>query len=159
MIATGTPTSSAPAMSTPQKYTAPPISSVATPSGTGFCSEMDTKASEYRTSCMDSVNEKITAVITPGQLTGSTTRSSAPNWLHPSIIAASSISNGTVLKNPMRSHVQNGIVKVGYTTTSDHQESWRWSSITTRGSGMNRMMADTRYVMKMAIPRFSANGR
>src|SRR2546426_12312135 len=81
---------------------------------------------------MDSVNEKITDVITPGQLTGSTTRRSAPNWPHPSIIAASSISNGTVLKNPMRSQVQNGIVKVGYTTTSDHQVSWRPSSLTTR---------------------------
>src|SRR5438445_13842050 len=107
---------------------------------------------------MDSVNEKITDVITPGQLTGSTTRRSAPNWPHPSIIAASSISNGTVLKNPMRSQVQNGIVKVGYTTTSDHQGSWRPSSLTTRESGMNRMIDGTRYVMKMAIARFSANG-
>ena len=58
----------------------------------------------------------------------------------------------------MRSQVQNGIVKVGYTTTSDHQVSWRPSSLTTRESGMNRMIDGTRYVMKMAIPRFSANG-
>src|SRR5213083_2587702 len=113
MIATGTPTSSAPAMSDPQKYTSPRINSVATPSGTGFWSEIEMNASEYRKSCMDSVNEKMIDVMSPGQLTGSTTRSSAPSWLQPSIIAASSISNGTVLKNPIRSHVQNGIVNVG----------------------------------------------
>src|SRR5438093_13489097 len=105
---------------------------------------------------MDSVNEKITDVITPGQLTGSTTRRSAPNWPHPSIIAASSISNGTVLKNPMRSQVQNGIVKVGYTTTSDHQVSWRPSSLTTRESGMNRMSAGKRDVIKKEIRRCHA---
>ena len=59
-------------------------------------------------------------------------------------MAASSISNGTVLKKPMSSHVQNGIVRVGYTTTSDHQESCRSSKLTTRASGMNRMMPGTR---------------
>ena len=53
------------------------------------------------------------AVMTPGQLTGSTTRSSAPSWPQPSTMAASSISKGTVLKKPISSHVQKGIVKVG----------------------------------------------
>jgi hypothetical protein len=90
------------------------------------------------------VNEKIVAVMSPGQLTGRTTRSSAPSWLQPSTMAASSISNGTVLKNPMSSQVQKGMVKVGYTTTSDHQLSCRSSVLTTRASGMNRMMAGTR---------------
>src|SRR6185436_1947066 len=102
----------------------PRISSVATPSGTGFSSDTDTKASEYRKSCIDSVNEKMIAVMMPGQLTGSTTRSSAPSCPQPSTMAASSISNGTVLKKPIKSHVQNGIVNVGYTTTSAHHESW-----------------------------------
>src|SRR5437773_12505462 len=107
---------------------------------------------------MDSVNEKITDVITPGQLTGSTTRRSAPNWPHPSIIAASSISNGTVVKNPMRGQVQNGIVKVGDTTTSDHQVSWRPRSLTTRGSGVSRMIDGAREVATIAISGFSALG-
>ena len=30
--------------------------------------------------------------------------------------------------------------------------------LTTRASGMNRMIAGTRYVMKIPMPRFSANG-
>ena len=90
------------------------------------------------------MNEKITAVTSPGQLTGRTTRSSAPSWPQPSTCAASSISNGTVLKNPISSQVQNGIVKVGYTTTSDHQESWSPSSLTTRASGRKRMIGGTR---------------
>src|SRR5512132_1351817 len=101
------------------------MSSVATPSGTGFCSEIDTNASEYRKSCIDSVNEKMIEVMIPGQLTGSTTRSSAPSWPQPSSMAASSISNGTVLKKPMSNQVQNGIVNVGYTTTRAHHESCR----------------------------------
>jgi hypothetical protein len=37
----------------------------------------------------------------------------APNKLQPSTIAASSISIGTPLKNPISNQVQNGIVKVG----------------------------------------------
>jgi len=37
----------------------------------------------------------------------------APKPLKPSIIACSSMSFGIVLKNPMRSQVQKGIVKVG----------------------------------------------
>ena len=98
------------------------------------------------------------AVMMPGQLTGSTTRSSAPNCPQPSTMAASSISNGTVLKKPISSQVQKGMVKVGYTTTSAHHESCRSSVLTTRASGMNRMMAGTRYVMKIPMPRFSANG-
>src|SRR5437588_8102763 len=84
--------------------------SVATPSGTGFWSETDTKTSEYRKSCMVRVNAKITAVRIPGQLTGMTVRSRALSRPHPSTWAASSISGGTVLKNPLSSHVQYGTV-------------------------------------------------
>ena len=51
------------------------------------------------------------------------------------------------------------IEEAGYTTNSDHQVSWRPSSLTTRESGMNRMIAGTRYVMKIAIPKFSAKDR
>jgi hypothetical protein len=59
------------------------------------------------------VKAKITDVRTPGRLTGSTTRISALSWPHPSTRAASSISTGTVLKKPIMSQVQNGMVKVG----------------------------------------------
>jgi hypothetical protein len=37
----------------------------------------------------------------------------APNTLHPSTIAASSISRAIALKKPINSQVQKGIVKVG----------------------------------------------
>ena len=44
---------------------------------------------------------------------GSTILTKLPNRLQPSTIAAASISRGTVLKKPISSQVQNGIVKVG----------------------------------------------
>ena len=59
------------------------------------------------------MNEKITTVRMPGRDTGITVRQIAPIRLYPSIIACSSISHGTLLKNPIISQVQNGIVNVG----------------------------------------------
>src|SRR2546423_1027548 len=56
----------------------------------------------------------------PGTERGRTTRNIAPSRLQPSTRAASVISRGTFLKKPIRSHVQKGIVNVGYTSASDH---------------------------------------
>jgi len=53
------------------------------------------------------------AQITPGTATGSRIRIRVCSRLHPSSIAHSSISFGTVRKYPMRSQVQNGTRKVG----------------------------------------------
>ena len=56
---------------------------------------------------------KITTVRMPGSDSGIAILMKAPNRLQPSTIAASSISGGMALKNPISSQVQNGIVKVG----------------------------------------------
>jgi len=49
-----------------------------------------------------------------------------------------------VLKNPIRSQVEKGTVKEGYTTTKDQRESCRPSVTTTRESGMKRSVGGTR---------------
>ena len=54
---------------------------------------------------------------TPGATSGSTTRTKVCILLAPSILAASSISRGTVLKNPVRSHTAYGTEKDRYTIT------------------------------------------
>src|SRR6516165_4517933 len=72
-----------------------------------------------------------------GSESGSTVFTNAPSTVQPSTIAASSISRGTDLKNPINSQVQNGIVKVGYTTTSDQSESCSPKSDTRRDSCRN----------------------
>src|SRR5262245_30998925 len=105
--------SKAPAMISPQKKTSPRMRSVATPSVIGFCDDDDTKVSAYTNSCKVKVKVKITTVRTAGNDNGSVILTNAPNRLQPSTIAASSISIGTVLKKPMSSQEQNGIVKVG----------------------------------------------
>ena len=64
-------------------------------------------------SCIERVKANTTTVRTPEIESGRTTFHIAPNRLKPSIIACSSMSFGIVLKNPISSHVQNGIVKVG----------------------------------------------
>ena len=56
---------------------------------------------------------KITTVRIAGSDSGIAILMKAPNRLQPSTIAASSISGGSALKNPINSQVQNGIVKVG----------------------------------------------
>src|SRR5437870_11569826 len=61
----------------------------------------------------DSVNAKMPADRIPGTAIGKMIRSIAPKRVAPSIRAHSSSSFGIVLKYPIRSHVQNGIRKVG----------------------------------------------
>src|SRR6516165_4866331 len=117
--------------------------SVATPSVTGFSSDAEMKVSAYTNSCMVSVNAKMTTVRTAGSESGRIVFANAPTTVQPSTIAASSISRGIDLKNPISSQVQNGMVNVGYTTTSDHTESWSPSRVTTRDSGRNSNVGGT----------------
>jgi hypothetical protein len=59
------------------------------------------------------VKAKTTTVMIPGTDRGSRILTMAPALLQPSTIACSSMSLGIALKKLMRSHVQNGTVKVG----------------------------------------------
>src|SRR5262252_3340258 len=102
------------------------------------------------------VKAKMITVRIAGTDSGSTVFTNAPNTVQPSTTAASSISRGTDLKNPISSQVQNGIVKVGYTTTSDHSESCSPNAVTTRDSGRNSSVGGTRYARKIPMPRVSA---
>src|SRR4051794_37516433 len=95
-------------------------------------------------SCIDNVKAKITRLNKPGTLTGNTMRMAAPSRLQPSTRAASSISRGTCLKKPDMSHVQNGMVNVGYTTTSAKRESCSPNCTMTWESGMNSSDEGTR---------------
>src|SRR6476620_350642 len=95
-------------------------------------------------SCIVSVNVKMTTVRIPGSDTGRITLTNAPSRLQPSTIAASSIALGTDLKKPIISQVQNGMVKVGYTSTRDHRESCMPSSEITRASGRKSNVGGTR---------------
>src|SRR5438132_845400 len=151
-MATGMAMNSAPAMREPQKNTSPRMRSVTTPRVTIFSSESDTNVSAYTYSCITSVNANIPTVRMPGMLTGSTMRNIAPSRLQPSTRAASVISRGTFLKKPISSQVQNGIVKVGYTTTSAHRVFTRPSPTTSCDSGRNSNVGGTRYVRKIPIP-------
>src|SRR4051794_29290585 len=110
-------------------------------------------------SCIDSVNAKITRLSSPGTLTGSTTRTAAPIRLQPSTRAASSISRGTCLKNPDMSQVQNGMVNVGYTTTSAKRESWSPNCTITCDNGMNNSDDGIRYVRKIRMPSVVEPGK
>src|SRR5689334_25330108 len=131
-------------MISPQKNTSPRTRSVVTPSVIGFWSDDDTKVSAYTNSCSVNVKVKITTVRMPGSDSGIAILMKAPNRLQPSTIAASSISTGSDLKKPIKSQVQNGMVKVGYTTTSAHIEFCRPSSAMTRDSGRNSSVGGTR---------------
>src|SRR5947209_10280018 len=101
---------------------------------------------------MTSVKAKMAIVRIPGMLTGSTIRNIAPSRLHPSTRAASVISRGTFLKKPMSSQVQNGIVKVGYTSTRAQRVLTRPRPTTSCDSGRNSSVGGTRYVRKMPMP-------
>src|SRR5579871_4772518 len=104
---------SAPAMISPQKNTSPRTRSVVTPSVIGFWSVADMNVSAYTNSCKVRVKVKITTVRMAGTDSGTTILMKAPNRLQPSTIAASSISGGIALKNPINSQVQKGMVNVG----------------------------------------------
>ena len=56
------------------------------------------------------------------------------------------------MKNPINNHTETGMVMVGYSTTRDHSESWRWRKATTRDSEMNSSDGGIRYTKKMATP-------
>ena len=104
-------------------------------------------------SCMDRVNAKIPAVRMPGTLTGSVTCRTALQRLHPSTMAASSISIGMRLKKPIRSQRQNGIVNVGYTSTRAQNVFCKLKKLVTSWlRGRKRRMGGIRYVMKIPMP-------
>src|SRR6202046_4271426 len=83
---------------------------------------------------------------------GTTSRTNAPKRVSPSTIAASSSSRGIDLKNPISNQGENGIVKHGYTNTSDEIVSCRTNIATTRDSGMKSKVGGTRYVRNIAMP-------
>src|SRR5436190_21908531 len=140
----------APAMISPQKNTSPRIRSVDTPSVIGFCEDEETKVRACTNSCNGSVNVKITTVRIAGSDSGIAILMKAPKRLQPSMIAASSISGGSALKKPISSQEQNGMVNVGYTSTSDHIEFCSPSSAMIRDSGKNSRVGGTRSVKKIA---------
>ena len=67
----------------------------------------------YTNSWTTRVMVKMTTVRRPGTASGRTTRQMAAIRPQPSTIADSSTSFGSDLKNPMRSQVPKGTVKVG----------------------------------------------
>ena len=67
----------------------------------------------YTNSWLTRVKEKITTVRMPETEIGMTSFRNVWKRVRPSTIAASSSSPGMDLKNPMRSHVEKGIVKLG----------------------------------------------
>src|SRR5262249_61233846 len=94
-------------------------------------------------SCVTSVNVKMTTVRIPDSDMGTTSLMNAPKRLSPSTIAASSSSLGMVLKNPISSQVENGMVKMGYTRTTDQIVSWRPRIDTERESRVNERDSET----------------
>src|SRR6185436_4117039 len=94
----------------------------------------------------------MTTVRIPDVDIGITSFRKAPKRVRPSTIAASSSSLGIDLKNPISNQIENGIVKLGYTTTSDQMLSCSPRIATMRDSGMNSRVGGTRYVRKMMMP-------
>src|SRR6266540_5322317 len=101
------------AISDCQKKTSPRMRSVGTPAEIVRCVDPEMKVIAYTNSFTQSENEKITTVRIPGSETGKITCQSDFNLEQPSTSAASSSSRGIVLKNPIRSQVEKGIVKDG----------------------------------------------
>src|ERR1051326_3105915 len=99
-----------------------------------------------------SVKPKSVAQMIPGTAIGSTMRNSVWKRLAPSTSAHSSPSFGTVPKDPMSSHGENGTRKVGYVTISAQMESEIPSHTTTCDSGRKSNVGGTRYVMNTAVP-------
>jgi hypothetical protein len=134
------------------------MSIVGSPTVMTFGSTGDANTTASRYSCIDRVKAKTAVVAIPGRLGGSTIRTKPPASPQPSSQAASSSSRGTVRKTPLRSHVQNGIVNVGYRMTSAHHVSLSPSRATTGTRGRKRTIGGTSYVMNMAMPVDSAPG-
>src|SRR2546426_9271903 len=132
------------AISEPQKKTSPRTRFVGTPTLT-VCWPLEVmNVSAYVNSWIVSVKAKITADRMPASEIGMMICTIARARLQPSTIAASSMSLGIDLKNPMRSHTQNGIVNDGYTTTSDQSVSCRPRIATIRDMGMKSNVDGTR---------------
>src|SRR5580700_8160966 len=110
------------------------------------------KVRAYTNSCVTSVKVKITTVRMPESEIGTTSRTNAPKRVRPSTIAASSSSRGIDLKNPISNQVEKGIVKLGYTNTSDQMVSCKPSNATTRDNGIKSKVGGTRYVRNIAMP-------
>src|SRR3989304_9530012 len=102
------------------------------------------KVSAKTNSFIAKVKLKITTVRIPATEIGITTLTNAPNRLNPSIIAASSRSLGIALKNPIKSQVQNGMVKLGYTRTRDQRESCSPRLEITLERGIKRIVGGTK---------------
>src|ERR1700735_1677667 len=102
------------------------------------------KVSAETNSCVTSVKINITTVRNPESKIGTTSRTNAPKRVSPSTIAASSSSRGIDLKNPISNQVEKGIVKLGYTTTSDQMVSCKPSNATMRDSGIKSKVGGTR---------------
>lgn len=113
MIATGTLAISAPTMISPQKKMSPRTKIGGDAECDGFLAGGGHEGQRVDEFLQGQVKVKISAVKIAGRDSGITILTKAPNKLQPSTIAASSISIGTPLKNPISNQVQNGIVKVG----------------------------------------------
>src|SRR5437868_1695426 len=100
-------------ISDPQKYTSPRTRNEGTPVEMVNLEPLWMKVSAYTNSCITSVKVKMTTVSMPATDMGRMTRVNAPRRLIPSTMAASSMSLGMALKNPIISQVQNGMVKLG----------------------------------------------
>src|ERR687887_1722905 len=127
---------SAATMIEPHSGRSPRIRSVNTPVETILFSDGEMKVNAYTNSFTTSENEKMTTVRIPGIEIGKTTRVNVFSRDAPSTRAASSSSCGMVLKNPISSHVENGTVNDGYTSTSDQIESVRCACLITATNGM-----------------------
>src|SRR5216684_8572450 len=113
MIASGMLMTRAAAISAPQWYTSPRTNAIGTPRLTVILSTELRKVNAYTNSCITSVKLKTTTVKMPGTMSRGATFTITASRLYPSIIACSSISQGTERMNPMTSQVQKGIVMVG----------------------------------------------
>src|SRR5881397_4346055 len=113
MMASGMLITMAAAMSTPQWYTSPRTNAIGTPRLTVILSTELMNVSAYTNSCSTSVKLNTTTVKIPGTIRRGATFRITARRLYPSIIACSSISQGTDRRNPMTSQVQNGMVIVG----------------------------------------------
>src|SRR5207247_7629234 len=104
---------SAAAMSAPQWYTSPRTSAIVTPTLTVilFTELMNVRA--YTNSCSTSVKLNTTTVKIPGTISRGATFRITARRLYPSIIACSSVSQGTDRWNLITIQAQYGMRMVG----------------------------------------------
>src|SRR5467141_1770082 len=112
-MARGMLVNSAAAMRAPQWYTSPRTNAIGTPRLTVILLTELMNVRAYTNSCNTSVKLNTTTVKIPGTMSRGTTFTITASLLYPSIMACSSMSQGTERRNPITSHVQKGIVMVG----------------------------------------------